>query len=350
MRPDLNINLASVRSDQSQEYAGDDSGGESDQNWTDKETVDELERQIQQLEAEKQKLMKEKEDALDAARKDRDALLRRQQELDELHQENSDLNESKDGLKKEIKELQRRYEGDVKRLKDSLAEMEEYKERYVSTTKQMERYKAKMDLIVDAQNEVDRLNQELSEKMADVAELERQNADLAGGKSQMEQMRASMAEQAAALISAQTQASVFQKETQSLREKVTQLERERDDLQVQLTIVQDRTSGTGVMQSMKGDSTTELKGQIARLEAQLRGAQQGGGKSVAELEQELDIAKRTQEALQARLHSMMTSTSAGAPADQSGLLSLQHEVYSRIIHRLLIKWQEAQCEHQLEQN
>eukprot|EP01057_Protomagalhaensia_wolfi_P000001 Protomagalhaensia_wolfi_Nauph_80__0@NODE_1000_length_1820_cov_1949_759124_g757_i0_p1_GENE_NODE_1000_length_1820_cov_1949_759124_g757_i0NODE_1000_length_1820_cov_1949_759124_g757_i0_p1_ORF_typecomplete_len434_score97_15HOOK/PF05622_12/1_1e19MAD/PF05557_13/0_0019EzrA/PF06160_12/0_0021EzrA/PF06160_12/6Taxilin/PF09728_9/0_00056Taxilin/PF09728_9/66Myosin_tail_1/PF01576_19/0_0012AAA_13/PF13166_6/0_00088AAA_13/PF13166_6/3_5e02MAP70/PF07058_11/0_00099MAP70/PF07058_11/1_8e03PspA_IM30/PF04012_12/43PspA_IM len=343
------LDLSTVRSsEQSQEYIDSQRSSDGGRYSPSKELAEEYDRKIADLEATISRLESWKKEAVDRAARDRGTIDRKNDEVDNLHNEIADLVKQKEDAGKEMKTLQKQHDLEIKRLKEDLAEMEELKGRYSSTAKQLERYKAAIEDMGDLKEENERLRYDLNERMQQQVELDRAQESIEEWKQEIEKMRTALAQQAAEKMAAEAENSVIKQELHDVQQRAQQLERDNNALSLQMSLQpQAKSAGITGVTLQGSDLVTDLRGQILRLEKQLEVYQNSSGKSVLQLEQELDVAKRTQEALQSKIQEMMLKGASSVPNKVSPeQLLLQHEVYSRIIHRLglALKTREASCQ------
>eukprot|EP01056_Protomagalhaensia_sp_Gyna25_P000597 Protomagalhaensia_sp_Gyna_25__596@NODE_1281_length_1984_cov_782_389717_g1022_i0_p1_GENE_NODE_1281_length_1984_cov_782_389717_g1022_i0NODE_1281_length_1984_cov_782_389717_g1022_i0_p1_ORF_typecomplete_len384_score84_97HOOK/PF05622_12/4_1e22MAD/PF05557_13/2_6e06CENPF_leu_zip/PF10473_9/0_19CENPF_leu_zip/PF10473_9/0_82CENPF_leu_zip/PF10473_9/0_11CENPF_leu_zip/PF10473_9/0_62EzrA/PF06160_12/3_5e05EzrA/PF06160_12/32Myosin_tail_1/PF01576_19/0_0073ZapB/PF06005_12/2_1e03ZapB/PF06005_12/23ZapB/PF06005_12/0_ len=343
------LDLSTVRSsEQSQEYVDSQRSSDGGRYSPRKELAEEYDRKVAALEATIAALQSWKADAVDRAARDRDTIERKNDEIDSLHNEITEILKQKEDSRKESKSLQKQHDLEIKRLKDDMAEMEELRGRYTSTVKQLERYKAAVEDMGDLKEENERLRYDLHEKMQQQVEFDRAQETIEAWKQEKENIRTALAQQAAEKMAIEAENLAIKQELHGVQQRIQQLERDNNTLSLQMSLQQQAKSGGTTGVSLQGgDLVTDLRGQVLRLEKQLEVYQNSGGKSVAQLEQELDVSKRTQEALQSKLQEMMLKGAGNVPNKVSPeQLLLQHEVYSRIIHRLglALKTREARCQ------
>eukprot|EP01055_Gregarina_sp_Pseudo9_P001012 Gregarina_sp_Pseudo_9__1011@NODE_1653_length_1426_cov_12_522711_g1533_i0_p1_GENE_NODE_1653_length_1426_cov_12_522711_g1533_i0NODE_1653_length_1426_cov_12_522711_g1533_i0_p1_ORF_typecomplete_len388_score45_65HOOK/PF05622_12/2_2e23MAD/PF05557_13/2_5e07CENPF_leu_zip/PF10473_9/0_0092CENPF_leu_zip/PF10473_9/5_8e05CENPF_leu_zip/PF10473_9/46DUF3584/PF12128_8/7_9e05Rab5bind/PF09311_11/6_9e05Rab5bind/PF09311_11/34Rab5bind/PF09311_11/1_3e03AAA_13/PF13166_6/0_00071AAA_13/PF13166_6/1e02Spc7/PF08317_11/1_5Sp len=344
-----------------------------------KEVAEDYERRLANVENEKLQLIAERDEALERARKDREALQKKEGEVEDLHQEVNVLEGKQEDLKKELKNASKMHDLEVKRLSDDLAEMTEYRERFTSVAKQLERYRSKIDEMGDQQDKIESLKQELDMKMKEILEMEKGQEELAEIKDQVEKLKATTAEQTANLIASQTEKAVVDQEVVELRQRVQHLEREKSSLHLQLSIQPDRSPGLGgsseksVNMSGGSENVRDLKAHILRLEKQVESLKQQNGetssKTLAELQQQLELSERTKAILQSKLQEALVRSASLASdaargddvatgdnyqsmvAHEKAKQQTMHEFYYRVIHRCMLALLEltARCREHSQQ-
>lgn len=359
------LNLESLQDGASASYEASQSASSSSRYDPIKELTEDYERKLASVEEEKRSLIEEKNEALTRSQRDREAVQRKDEEIDGLHQDIASLESRLEELHKENRAMQKSHEAELKRLNDDLAEMAEYKERYTSISKQLDRYRAKIDEMGDQQSRIESLQAELNEKTKEVMASEKKDEELTLAEKQIEDLKTSMAQTTAELITARTSKSVLDKEVEELRQKLQQLEREKNALALQVSVQEESKSYHGEKSvNLGGDNVKDLKMQVLRLENQLQTLKEHDteamSKTIIELRQQLDVAEKTKAILQSKLEEALTRASSigGTPGgsnvhgdemseDFRELLDKErakqlamHEVYSRVIHRLALKVKE----------
>eukprot|EP01054_Gregarina_sp_Poly1_P009052 Gregarina_sp_Poly_1__9051@NODE_552_length_7553_cov_144_990516_g437_i0_p3_GENE_NODE_552_length_7553_cov_144_990516_g437_i0NODE_552_length_7553_cov_144_990516_g437_i0_p3_ORF_typecomplete_len233_score54_73HOOK/PF05622_12/4e16CENPF_leu_zip/PF10473_9/0_11CENPF_leu_zip/PF10473_9/3_5e05MAD/PF05557_13/1_1e05ATG16/PF08614_11/25ATG16/PF08614_11/0_094ATG16/PF08614_11/0_045Spc7/PF08317_11/8Spc7/PF08317_11/16Spc7/PF08317_11/0_00047AAA_13/PF13166_6/0_0025Bacillus_HBL/PF05791_11/1_2e02Bacillus_HBL/PF05791_11/0 len=218
------LNLDSIKNDE--EYGDSEDEGSEVAYDPVKEVAEEYERKVAALEAEKESLIAARDDALEKAKRDQEALRRRDADLDILHAEFQIFETKETDLRKEIKNMTKMHEIEIKRLQDDLMEMAEYREKFASVSKQLDRYRAKIDEMGGQQTRIETLERELNDRLTEAVDLEKCQREVSSLTQQLEEYKNLTAKQEAELITLTTEKELTEKECSDLKHKIQQLERD----------------------------------------------------------------------------------------------------------------------------